>query len=88
LTDDPYTLDANAVAGLLHEAFGAEMTDRESQCAHCANRAELGTLRVYDMQGPGVVLRCSVCSEIMLRIVRRPDGSLRVDASGVVGLPG
>ena len=82
MTDDPLTLDANAVAGMLHEVFGTEMTARASQCAHCGNRALLGTLRVYDMDGPGVVLRCSTCTEIVIRLVRRPDGSFLVDARG------
>jgi hypothetical protein len=81
VTDDPHTLDANAVAGMLHEIFGAEMTAQESECAHCGNRALVGTFRVYDMHGPGVVLRCSACTEITLRVVRRPDGTFLVDAS-------
>jgi hypothetical protein len=80
---DKHTLDANAVAGMLHEVFGTEMTDHESECAHCGNQAQVGTFRVYDMQGPGVVLRCSTCAEITIRIVRRPDGSYLVDAGGV-----
>ena len=83
---DEHTLDANAVAGMLEEIYGAEMTALERQCAHCGNRAAIGTFRVYDMYGPGVVMRCSICSEITLRVVRRPDGSFLVDASGTVGL--
>ena len=83
---DEYTLDANAIAGMLHEIYGAEMTAHDSQCAHCGNRAQLGTMRVYDMDGPGVILRCSICTQITLRIVRRPDGSFLVDASGMVDL--
>lgn len=81
-SDDPHTLDANAVAGMLEEVFGSEMTHRQSQCAHCGNRAPVGTFRVYDMNGPGVVLRCSTCAEIVIRIVRRPDGGFLVDAAG------
>ena len=80
---DEHTLDANAVAGLLHEVFGTEMTARDSQCLHCGNKAQVGTFRVYDMHGPGVVLRCSTCTEIVIRIVRRPDGAFLVDAAGV-----
>ena len=80
---DEHTLDANAVGGMLHEVFGAEMTAHESECAHCGNQAQVGTFRVYDMHGPGVVLRCSTCAEIVIRLVRRPDGSYLVDASGV-----
>lgn len=80
---DEYTLDANAIAGMLHEVFGAEMTAQESQCAHCGNQAQVGTFRVYDMHGPGVVVRCSTCAEIVIRLVRRPDGTYLVDAAGV-----
>jgi hypothetical protein len=83
---DEHTLDANAVAGMLQEVFGKEMTAHESRCAHCGNQAQVGTLRVYDMYGPGVVLRCSVCAEIVIRLVRRPDGTYLVDASGTIGL--
>jgi hypothetical protein len=73
---------------MLHEVFGREMTARTSECGHCGNHAQVGTLRVYDMAGPGVVLRCSVCSGIMLRLVRRPDGSFLVEAGGSVDLDG
>ena len=83
---DDHTLDANAVAGMLHEAFGSEMTARASQCAHCGNQAQVGTFLVYDMHGPGVVLRCSTCTQIVMRLVRRPDGTYLIDASGVIYL--
>lgn len=84
---DEHTLDANAVAGLLQEVYGTEMTARMSECGHCANQAQVGTMRVYDINGPGVVLRCSVCAGITLLLVRRPDGSYLIDASGMVELP-
>ena len=83
---DDYTLDANAVAGMLEDVFGKEMTAADSQCAHCGNRAQVGTFRAYDMTGPGVVLRCSVCTEIVIRLVRRPDGTFLIDASGATYL--
>ena len=81
---DPLMLDANAVAGLLQEIFGTEMTDVASQCAHCGNRAEMGTLRAYI--GLGVVLRCSVCHEIVIRIATMPDGTHRIDMRGAAYL--
>jgi Family of unknown function (DUF6510) len=83
-TDDPMTLDANAVAGMLQDAFGAEMTAAPGQCAHCGNVAPLGTLIAYT-RAPGVVLRCSVCAEVVIRIVETPD-SMLVDARGAVYL--
>jgi hypothetical protein len=85
MTDD-LTLDANAVAGMLEEIYGTEMTARMSECGHCGNHAQVGTLRLYDMNGPGVVLRCSACTGIMLLLVRRPDGSYLIEASGTLDL--
>jgi NAD-dependent SIR2 family protein deacetylase len=81
---DALALDANAVAGLLHEIFGSEMTAAASQCAHCGNQAQMGTLRAYI--GLGVVLRCSVCQEIVIRIATMPDGSHRIDMRGAAFL--
>lgn len=80
--EDALTLDANAVAGTLQEIFGVEMTAAPARCAHCGNRAPLGTLRAYGVGGPGIVLRCSVCAQVVLRVMRRPDGSYLVDARG------
>jgi uncharacterized protein DUF6510 len=40
----------------------------------------VGTMRVY-MRGPGVVVRCPACAEVVLRIVQTPDATL-VDVSG------
>lgn len=64
-------VDANAVAGLLHETFGSEMTDVPGTCSHCGNVAVMGTLFAY-MHGPGVTLRCSICTGIAIRIARTP----------------
>ena len=77
-------LDANAVAGLFQEIFGVEMTASPTECAHCGNAAEVGTLLAFT-QAPGVVLRCSTCENVMLRIVRTPD-ALFLDARGAVYL--
>jgi len=84
--DDQHTLDANAVGGMLIEIFGAEMTAALSRCTHCGNVAQMGSLRAYGMNGPGVVLRCSICTEIVMRLVRRADGAFLVDARGAAYL--
>jgi hypothetical protein len=77
-------LDANAAAGVLRDAFGAEMTAVPGQCAHCGNVAEIGTTLAW-MEGPGVVLRCSICHEVVIRIVATPTAHY-VDARGAVYL--
>jgi hypothetical protein len=78
---DERTLDANAVAGALEALFGADMTAAESKCAGCGREGEVGTLLAYT-NAPGVVLRCPVCSTVMLRMVETPRGTL-VEARGL-----
>jgi hypothetical protein len=65
-------LDGNAVAGLLEEIFGAEMTVTPAECAHCGYEGAVGTLIVF-ARGPGTVLRCPACEEVMIRIVQTDD---------------
>ena len=79
-TDDR-TLDANAVAGMLEQIFGADMTAADSQCAGCGREGEVGTLLAYT-NAPGVVLRCPACSAVMLRVVETPRGML-LEAKGL-----
>ena len=77
-------LDANATAGLLFEIFGVEMTASPTECANCGNEAEIGTLLAFT-QGPGIILRCSACENVVLRIVQTPD-AIYLDARGAVYL--
>ncbi len=78
--DRDLMLDGNAVAGLLFEVFGVEMTDAASQCGHCGHTGEVGSLLAFT-RAPGVVLRCPSCHEVMVRIVQTPHGTY-VDARG------
>jgi hypothetical protein len=82
---DELTLDANAVGGLLVTIFGADVTAARGRCAHCGNEAAMATLRAYT-RGPGVVLRCSICGEIAVRIAPTRTGSYRVDLRGTAWL--
>ena len=77
-------LDANATAGLLYEIFGVEMTASPTECAHCGNEGEIGALLAFT-QGPGIVLRCSACENVVLRLVRTPE-AVYLDARGAVYL--
>ena len=65
-------LDANATAGLLYEIFGAEMTAAPTECATCGNEGEIGELLAFT-EGPGIVLRCSACENVVLRIVQTSE---------------
>lgn len=82
--NDPRVLDANAVAGELHELFGREVTAATHECAHCGNRGAIGSLRAW-IGGPGIVLRCIGCSEVVLRWARTPAG-VHVDLRGAVSV--
>jgi hypothetical protein len=61
-------MDGNAVAGLLMEIFGRDMTIAESECDGCGADHMMGELRAY-VHAPGVVLRCPDCGQVALRIV-------------------
>ncbi len=77
-------LDANAAAGVFREVFGVEMTAAPTECAHCGAEGEVGTLLAFT-QGPGIVLRCPSCENVMLRIVQTPE-AIYLDARGAVYL--
>ena len=64
-------LDGNAIAGLLQEVFGAEMTAAPRGCRSCGAVHPVGAHRLY--QGAGLVLRCPACDDLALRIVTLPD---------------
>jgi hypothetical protein len=87
MREDPaveLTVDGNAVGGLLASVFAADVTACPGQCAHCHTVSMVGTLRAY-MRGPGVVLRCPACAEVVIRIVETPTTTL-VDVSGATFL--
>jgi len=64
-------LDGNAVAGLLGEIFGAEMTANDAECASCGRVHAVGAMLAFT-QAPGIVLRCPSCEAVMVRVVRTP----------------
>ncbi len=73
-------LDGNAIGGELAELLGSDMTAVMHRCANCGNRGAMATLRAYT-GGPGIVLRCSICHEVVIRLVRTPTGTF-VDLRG------
>ena len=77
------TYDGNAIAGLLHTAFGQDMTTAVGTCAACGMPSMLGRAPVY--RGAGTVLRCPHCGAVMLGIVEN-GGVLGVDAQGLAEL--
>jgi hypothetical protein len=81
--DDPaveLVLDGSSVGGLLATVFGADVTGMPGRCASCDTVSLMGTMRVY-MRGPGIVVRCPACTEVVLRVVQTPRGVM-VDLRG------
>jgi len=61
-------LDGNAAAGELSKIFAIDVTAGEGQCAHCGTKKRFAEAHLY-MQCPGVVVRCCVCEQVLLRLV-------------------
>lgn len=78
---DPRVLDGNALGGLLHDVFGAEVTAVPCTCGGCGARAEIARLDVY-LDCPGVVVRCPDCAQVLITIVRVHERAC-VDLTGV-----
>lgn len=77
-------VDANAVAGMLHEIFALDVTAAEGTCAGCGRTTHLGRARLYGRL-PGVVLRCAACGHVLARLVATPR-HLRFDLGGLTNL--
>jgi len=60
-------LDGNAGAGELSKIFALDVTAAEGQCAHCGAKRRFAEAHIY-MRAPGVVARCTVCEEVLLRL--------------------
>ena len=78
---DAARLDCNAVAGLLQEIFGREMTLARGVCGACRAPSVLAELHVYT-RAPGIVVRCPSCSAVLMCVVEAP-GRTWVDLSGL-----
>ena len=71
MSEDARWLDGNALGGLLHELFSADMTAAPHTCQSCGTERPVAAYRVY--LGAGTVLRCPVCDQIALVAAALPD---------------
>jgi hypothetical protein len=74
-------LDGNAIGGMLCEIFGGEMTTSRAVCGRCGTRGPLAECEVY-LGGPGVVVRCRVCHDIVMVLVE-VRGMVCIDVNGL-----
>lgn len=63
------TLDGNALAGLLYEVFGEEMTTAMVICANCGAIAVVAETVVYP-SAPGAIVRCRSCGALLMAITQ------------------
>jgi Family of unknown function (DUF6510) len=77
-------LDGNAIGGLLHDVFGAEMTSALATCANCGATGPFAETTVY-LQAPGTVVRCRICSGSLM-VVASIRGMNCVDLTGLRSL--
>jgi len=74
-------LDGNAIAGLLRDVFGTEMTTAAGVCASCGAHAQVAEFQVY-LHAPGTVARCRFCGA-MLMVLVTVRGFVCVDLRGL-----
>ena len=65
---DELMLDGNAIAGILQEVFGIEMTTAVATCGTCGAAEPVGAVHVF--RGAGIVLRCPHCTNALAKIVQ------------------
>ena len=65
---DALMVDGNAIAGLLQEIFGTDMTTAVGTCAKCGSSEQVGAIHVF--RGAGTVLRCAHCDNALVKIVK------------------
>lgn len=78
--NNEYGADGNAAAGMLSEVFVGDVTGAHVVCGHCTARARVAETRTY-LAGPGSILRCPGCGEILARLAKIRD-TVWLDLSG------
>jgi hypothetical protein len=78
------TLDGNAIAGLLYEVFGTEMTSAAVTCGSCGAAAAVAEGVVY-LHLPGAVVRCRSCTALLM-VITQVRGVSCVDLMGMADL--
>ena len=78
-------LDGNAIGGMLYHVFGREMTMAHAECNRCGAHGPVAECEVY-LGGPGVVVRCRVCHNIVMVLVEVHE-MVCVDRGGLSELP-
>ena len=84
MTSSDLWSDGNALSGPFRDVFCVEVTTAIGRCANCGREVPMAEVRVFD-HAPGVVARCPVCNQVLLRLVRGP-GRAWLDLRGLTYL--
>jgi uncharacterized protein DUF6510 len=84
VTSSNLETDGNALAGPLHDVIACAITTAVGRCTRCGRTGPMAEVRVFD-HAPGVVARCPVCDQVLLRLVRGP-GRAWLDLRGLTYL--
>jgi hypothetical protein len=68
--------DGNVLAGHMQDVFGVDLTTAIGRCTACRRTGPMAEVRVFD-HARGVVARCPVCDQVLLRLVRGPGRAWR-----------
>jgi predicted RNA-binding Zn-ribbon protein involved in translation (DUF1610 family) len=79
MSESELWLDGNAIAGLLAQLLGVEVTSAPRTCQSCGRTRAIGEHRLY--RGAGLVLRCPACGDVAARIAML-ESSCVVQLSG------
>jgi hypothetical protein len=69
MTSSNLWTDGNGLAGRLQDIVRVEVSTAIGRCTGCGRTVPMAEVRVFD-HAPGVVARCPVCDQVLLRLVR------------------
>ena len=68
---EPTHVDGNAAGGAFTEVLGFDVTTAMLTCAGCGRVEAFAESHVY-LRGPGIVVRCAGCGDVLARLVQTP----------------
>lgn len=72
------TVDGNAIAGMLWDIFGADVTALVGTCGGCGSFAAFAEA-VVELDRHAAIVRCRTCTRTLFTVLQSPEGtSLRV----------
>lgn len=77
---EPTHVDGNAAAGAFAAVLGFDVTTATLTCGGCGCASAFAESHVYH-RGPGIVVRCPGCENVLARLVQTPT-DVWLDFSG------